>query len=122
MQPVNVKKQNWNRLPSEGATMDVVEITIRNAQPADVEEIWHLLHNECMAWSAERILSEIATLYILSCGKRLLGVLCGAACRGRLTVSWVTVHPMYPDDSLRLAMIYGLSGALWRQPICAISI
>ncbi len=91
--------------------MDDVEITIRNAQPADVDEIWHLLHNECMAWGTERIRSEIGASYVLSCGRRLLGVLCGAAPRGQLAVSWAVVHPMYLEDSLRLAMIYGLSGA-----------
>lgn len=92
-------------------------IILRPAEAADSGEIRHLIHAEGKTWSSEYILRNIGRLYVLTYGKRILGVLCGTFTPGKETVSWVAVHPMYPESSLRAAMIQGLGGILCRRPL-----
>lgn len=92
------------------------QIILRPARSEDAEEIWHLLHNEGKGWGIERIINEVERLYVLMYQKRYLGVLCGTISPGREDMSWVVVHPMYPESPLRTAMIEGLWGVLLRQP------
>lgn len=94
-------------------------IMLRPARLGDVDEIWHLLHNEGMAWDLAKITGEIGRLFVLTYQKRYLGVLCGTFMPGREELSWVVVHPMYPDGPLRTAMIQGLWGVLCRRPYTA---
>lgn len=91
-------------------------IILRPAQVSDAKEIWHLIHAEGKGCSIDRILQEIDRIYVLTYRKRYLGVLCGTFTPGRETVSWVAVHPMYPESSLKTAMIKGLWGVLCRRP------
>lgn len=91
-------------------------IILRPAQVSDAEEIWDVVHNEGKGWSVERIHREIDRLFVLTYQKRFLGVLCGTFTPGKESVSWVVIHPMYPESSLRTAMIQGLWGILSRRP------
>lgn len=96
--------------------MESTEIIIRKAAPADVKLIWHLLHCEGKAWDIGHILEEINSLYVLSRGKKLVGVLHSTAAGGDENVTWVAVHPMYPEGSVRTFLTYGLFGIACRLP------
>ena len=96
------------------------EIVIRKARRFDINEIWRLLHNENMAWDDDKILREIDRLYLLTYGNKLLSILHGSFIRGSESVSFVAVHPMYPEDSLRSAVIHSLLGIVCRRPRCDI--
>lgn len=91
-------------------------IILRPAQVSDAKEIWQLVHAEGKGWGMDQILEEINRLYVLTYRKRFLGVLCGTFTPGKETVSWVAVHPMYPENTLRTAMIQGLWGIVSRRP------
>ncbi|NPV90770.1 MAG: hypothetical protein HPY50_08360 [Firmicutes bacterium] len=93
------------------------QIRIRPAQPSDAVEIWRLLHNDQRPWNLERVRREIDEMYVLTHRERLLGVLHGSFAGRRGDLDWVSVHPMYPEDSLRAAMVGGLYGVLCRQPL-----
>jgi len=92
------------------------EIIIRKAVPADVKAIWHLLHCESKAWDTGHILKEINSLYVLSWGKKLVGVLHSTAVAGDEKIAWVAVHPLYPEGSVRTFLTYGLLGVVCRLP------
>lgn len=96
------------------------EIVVRKARDVDVQDIWHLLHNENMAWDDEQILRELDSLYLLTYGNKLLCILRGSFRQKSESISFVAVHPMYPEDSLRAAVVYGLAGILCRRPQCDI--
>jgi len=91
-------------------------IILRPAEAADAEEIRQMVHAEGKTWSIEQIYRNIDRLFVLIHKKRILGVLCGTFTKGKETVSWVTVHPMYPESAVQTAMINGLWGVLCRKP------
>lgn len=97
--------------------MQVEAIILRPAEASDAEGIWEVVHAEGIAWSIEEILKDIARLFVLTYQKRILAVLCGIFTPGRESVSWVKVHPMYPESSIQLAMIQTLWGVLCRRPL-----
>lgn len=91
-------------------------ITIRQAVPGDAEAIWHLLRCENKAWDVHRISKEIHSLHVLFRGKKLVGVFHGRAAPGGEKITWMAVHPMYPESSVRLFLAYGFFGVACRMP------
>lgn len=96
--------------------MESNEITIRKAIPSDAKAIWHLLYCENKVWDVDRIIKEINSLYVLSLGKKLVGVSYSTATPGCEKIAWVAVHPMYPEGSVRAFLAYGLLGVICRLP------
>jgi hypothetical protein len=93
------------------------EIKIRPALPADAVEIWRLLHTDHHIWGLEKVRQEIGGMYVLSHREKLLGVLRGSFGDRRGALEWVSIHPMYPENTLRTAMVSALCGVLCRQPL-----
>ncbi len=97
--------------------MNDAAIILRPAEITDAEAIRQVIHAEGKTWDLERIIANIDSLFVLIYQKRILGVLCGTFTPGKETVSWVSVHPMYPESSLGMAMVQGLRGVLSRRPL-----
>jgi hypothetical protein len=85
-------------------------IVLRLAEIADADEIRAVMHAEGKIWDDAKIMDNIDRLYVLTYGKRILGVLCGTVTKGKETIAWVVVHPGYPENSIRAAMLQGLWG------------
>jgi hypothetical protein len=96
--------------------MTAEAIVIRPASLAEVDEIWRLLHDKSLGWSRQQVVDEIGRLYVMRYGDKLIGVLNGSFAAGKEMVSWVAVHPMFPENTLGTAMISGLWGILCRRP------
>ncbi len=91
-------------------------IIFRQAVENDSEEIWYLLHADSKMISAPKILELIEQLYVLEYQKRILGVLCGTYFKYQVNIPWVAIHPLYPEDSLREAMIQQFSSIFCHYP------
>lgn len=91
-------------------------IFFEKANLPDLREIWYILHADSRMLKEEQLLEKINDLYVLRYQKRILGVLCGTYSAGKVDISWVVIHPLYPEKTLRQAMIREFSGVLCREP------
>lgn len=90
--------------------MNQGEIVFCRAEVFDIEVIWRLLHSDSRMRSEEYIREHLNRIYILTEGKRVLGVLCGIPRTGKAEVSWLVVHPLYPESIIAEIMIRNLQG------------
>lgn len=91
-------------------------ICFEKAHPLDLRSIWYLLHANSRMLSEERLLADLDRLYILHYRQRILGVLCGTYEQRKVIIHWVAVHPLYPEKSLREAMIREFTAVICREP------
>jgi N-acetylglutamate synthase-like GNAT family acetyltransferase len=91
-------------------------IHFRKASEVDLDSIWDLLHANGIGLKNEEILQLIDRIYILEYQKRIMGVLCGNYSEGRVNILWTAIHPIYPEHSLREAMIQQFTAIICRIP------
>jgi hypothetical protein len=84
--------------------MSYSPVIIRPAQKSDIDFIWHLLHSDCKAWSEEMMSKELPDLFVLTYQERIISVFHGVITPGRIEEFWITTHPFYMNNSIRLAM------------------
>lgn len=95
--------------------MSCEEIIIRPAEQVDIEQIWRVLHAEGCVWSIEKITKNINKLFVLIHRDLVLGILFGLTTPNGITVSWVKVHPMYSETSIKNTMVSALTSVIRRQ-------
>lgn len=95
----------------------VDDILIRKAVDSDVEEIWELLRAEREMWSTERILAGIDGFFVVIYKRNIVCVINGVFIPGKSRINWVAVHPMLPESSVSIAMVYCLWGIIYRKPV-----
>ena len=91
-------------------------IIIRRADAEDVESIWQVLHAEGKQWDADRINLNLPQLFILAYGTKIIGVLCGMMAYGKLEVSWIVAHPMFPENPVQTVLYQAVSEIFIRCP------
>ncbi len=91
-------------------------ICFEKAHPFDLQSIWYLLHANSQMMREEGILAVLDRLYILHYRQRILGVLCGTYEQRKVIIHWVAIHPLYPEKSLREAMIREFTAVICREP------
>ncbi|MBU4227878.1 hypothetical protein KJ987_06470 [bacterium] len=91
-------------------------IIIRPAEEIDVEQIQKVLHTEGEMWGIDKIVMNIKRLFILTYQNKIIGVLYGNLTPHKFEISWVVVHPMYPENSIRTAMRQAIGDVLMHQP------
>lgn len=91
-------------------------VSFRKADEKDLNPIWDLFHANCITLQDEEILRRIHEMYVLEYQKRILGVLCGTYLEGRVNIVWIAIHPLYPENALREAMIQQFAGIFCRMP------
>jgi hypothetical protein len=85
-------------------------LNIRRAEAEDVESIWQLLHAEGKAWDVDRISASLPQLFVLAYGTKIIGVLYGMLhTAGKLEVSWIVTHPMFPENPVQIVLSQALS-------------
>jgi N-acetylglutamate synthase-like GNAT family acetyltransferase len=92
-------------------------IIIRPAKETDIEEIQKVLHSEGKMWTITKIAMHINKIFILTYQNKIISVLYGNSTADKFEISWVIVHPMYPENSIRIAMHQAIGGVLMRQPV-----
>lgn len=92
-------------------------IIIRPAKEIDIDEIQKVLHSEGKMWDIAKIAMNINKIFILTYQNKIIGVLYGNLNANKFEISWVIVHPMYPENSIRTAMHQAIGGVLMRQPV-----
>ena len=90
-------------------------VIIRPAEKSDLKTIWHLLHADCKLWSDEMICDKLPELFVLSYQERIIGVFHGIISPGGIKEFWITTHPFYQSNSIKLAMENIMSGVLGYQ-------
>lgn len=91
-------------------------ICFEKAIPLDIQPIWYLLHANSKMMSEEQISGFLDELYILRFRQRILGVLCGNYYKRQVVIHWVIIHPLYPEKTLKEAMIKAFSAVYCREP------
>ncbi len=89
-----------------------MELVIRPARIGDVKGIWDLLHANTLAWPEERFTVELPKIWVMLQDSKMRGVLKGNFEVGELKVEWVAIHPLYPEQQLREAIIKGICAIL----------
>lgn len=96
-----------------------VQIVIRLAETSDIEFISEILQAEGKMWDKESIAANLYNFYVLAYQDKVIGVLYGTVNTNKAEISWVAVHPMFPESSIRIAMCQALYGVLEHKPcIC----
>jgi len=86
-------------------TMSQSEIIFRKAKIEDVPQIWELLHAASQMKDEQSIQENLEQLFVLTQGKRILGVLCGITKSGAATVNWIVIHPLLAESVISKIMI-----------------
>jgi hypothetical protein len=95
--------------------MSYSPVIIRSAEKSDIDSIWHLLHSDCKAWSEEMISKGLPDLFVLTYQDRIISVFHGAITSDGIEEFWITTHPFYMNNSIRLAMENLMSSVLSYQ-------
>lgn len=85
--------------------MSQSEIIFRKAKIEDIPQIWELLHAASQMKDEQSIQENLEQLFVLTQGKRILGVLCGITKSGAATVNWIVIHPLLAESVISKIMI-----------------
>jgi N-acetylglutamate synthase-like GNAT family acetyltransferase len=94
-------------------------LIIRKADVEDEEFIWQLLHAEAKQWDVDQIHINLAQLFVLAYGNKIIGVLCGMMpTAGKMEVVWIAAHPMFPENPVQIVLTQALSEIFIRYVNC----
>ncbi len=94
--------------------MSQTEIVFRRAKDSDVDVIWKLLHADGQMRNEVYIWEHLDRIYLLLEGKRVLGALCGIPRINKVEISWLVIHPLYPELIIAEIMIGEFQGIYCR--------
>ncbi len=94
--------------------MNQSEIIFRRAKESDMNLIWKLLHADSRMRSEVYIREHLDRIYLLLEDKRVLGALCGIPRTNKAEISWLVIHPLYPESVIAEIMIREFQGIYCR--------
>lgn len=73
------------------------DVVFRPAEITDMDQIWELLHAESRTMCTEEIIQKLGNILVLSCHRKIVGILYYKAGLAGHEILWTAVHPMYSE-------------------------